>query len=110
MNLKQEIGRSIKELREGLKISQEKFAEKLNIDVSFLSGVENGRRNITLQTLEKIINSTNKNILDKIIQPLPKEILEREKIIIEISKSLPKMDIDVLRAMHLLLKPHLGKK
>jgi transcriptional regulator with XRE-family HTH domain len=49
------VGINIKELRKSKKLTQEELSEKCGIQTSFLAGVERGDRNITLQTLEKII-------------------------------------------------------
>lgn len=49
------VGINIKELRKGKKMTQEVLAEKCGLQTSYLAGVERGDRNITLDTLEKII-------------------------------------------------------
>ncbi|WP_066302110.1 helix-turn-helix domain-containing protein [Bacillus sp. FJAT-29937] len=49
------VGINIKEIRKSKKLTQEDLAEKCGIQTSFLAGVERGDRNITLQTLEKLI-------------------------------------------------------
>ena len=55
MNIKLKIGTRIKELRTELGLSQEAFAFKAGIDRTYVSDVENGRRNISAELLEKII-------------------------------------------------------
>ena len=50
------VGKRIKELREELGLSQEKFALKIEMDRTYFSSVENGKRNISIVNLEKIIN------------------------------------------------------
>jgi len=54
-NLVKLIGNNIKEIRKSKKMTQEDLAEKCGLQTSYLAGVERGDRNITLQTLEKII-------------------------------------------------------
>lgn len=104
MELKKQIGSEIKRIRESLKLSQEAFAEKIEIDVTFLSGVENGHRNITLNTLEKISTALNTNILSNII-PLEKEVYKtREEYIKNIEDIIQRMDMDSLNALYILLK------
>ncbi|MFJ7953923.1 helix-turn-helix domain-containing protein [Lysinibacillus sp. NPDC096418] len=49
------VGDNIKEMRKLKKLTQEDLAEKCGLQTSYLAGVERGDRNITLQTLQKII-------------------------------------------------------
>lgn len=49
------VGNRIKELRSEMGLSQEKLALKADIDRTYLAGVENGKRNISIKSLEKII-------------------------------------------------------
>lgn len=51
----QEVGSRIRQLRKKRGISQEKFAIKAEIDRTYLAGVEQGKRNSSLKSLEKII-------------------------------------------------------
>ena len=50
-----EIGNHIKELRSLQNISQEKLALKADIDRTYLAGVESGKRNLSIKSLEKIL-------------------------------------------------------
>ena len=50
-----DVGNRIRELRKTLGISQEKLAEIAGIDRTYLASVENGKRNISIVNLEKII-------------------------------------------------------
>lgn len=51
----EQIGLRIKELRIKSGISQEKLALKAELDRTYLAGVENGKRNPSIKTLEKIL-------------------------------------------------------
>jgi transcriptional regulator with XRE-family HTH domain len=51
------IGARIKSLRNNLGLSQEKLALLANLDRTYLTGVENGARNISVKSLDKIINA-----------------------------------------------------
>lgn len=53
----EKVGLRIKEQRNALDISQEKLALKADIDRTYLAGVESGKRNISIKSLEKIINA-----------------------------------------------------
>lgn len=50
----EDVGRRIKDLRNEQGISQEKLALKADIDRTYLAGAENGKRNISLKSLNKI--------------------------------------------------------
>lgn len=63
--LKKLVGYRIKELRiNKLGISQEKLANFLNWDRTFLSRVESGKQNITIDSLEKVCKVLNVNYKD----------------------------------------------
>lgn len=49
------VAQTIKAIRNAKKISQEDLAEKSSLDRTYISGVERGVRNITLDSLESII-------------------------------------------------------
>lgn len=56
-----EIGNRIKEIRNEQGISQEKLALKAELDRTYVAGVENGKRNPSIKSLEKIIKALNIN-------------------------------------------------
>lgn len=49
------VGQRIKQLRNEKGLSQEKLALKADIDRTYLAGVEQGKRNPSLRSLEKIV-------------------------------------------------------
>lgn len=55
MNIKDKVGQRIKELRNELGLSQEALANKAEVDRTYVTDVENGRRNISVELLEKLI-------------------------------------------------------
>ena len=48
------FGRRVRELRTAYKMSQEKFALHIDMDRTYLASVESGKRNISLENIEKI--------------------------------------------------------
>jgi transcriptional regulator with XRE-family HTH domain len=56
MNLQVNLGITIKELRNNLGLSQEKFALSIGMDRTYLASVEAGKRNLSLANIEKIAN------------------------------------------------------
>lgn len=61
MNIKEKIGQRIKRLRKELNLSQEGLANKAGVDRTYMTDVENGRRNISIEILEKIIAALGKS-------------------------------------------------
>lgn len=57
MDIKLKVGQRIKESRKQLQISQEALALKAEVDRTYVTDVENGRRNISVEILEKIIKA-----------------------------------------------------
>jgi len=55
MDIKLKVGQRIKELRKNLKLSQEALANNAEVDRTYMTDVENGRRNISVEVLERII-------------------------------------------------------
>lgn len=53
------VGLRIREVRESMNLSREKFSEKCDISVSFLADVERGKKSLTAKTLYKICTSVN---------------------------------------------------
>ena len=52
MNVKKELGLKIKRLRQKEGLTQEQFAEKLNIATRTLAGIEIGESFVSAQTIE----------------------------------------------------------
>jgi transcriptional regulator with XRE-family HTH domain len=55
MDIKFRVGQRIKFLRKSLTLSQEALALKADVDRTYVTDVENGRRNISIQVLERIV-------------------------------------------------------
>ena len=62
--IKIKIGNRIKELRKELGLSQEKLANNCELDRTYVASVENGKRNISIINLEKIVNALNVSLKD----------------------------------------------
>lgn len=54
--IKTKFGNRIKDLRAKDNLSQEKFALLIDMDRTYLASVEKGKRNISLENIEKIAN------------------------------------------------------
>lgn len=64
MSIKVNVGLRIRELRNQIGISQEALANKAEIDRTYVTDVENGRRNISIENLEKLINALEIQLKD----------------------------------------------
>ena len=57
MDIKNKVGQRIKTLRKELELSQEALALKAEVDRTYVTDVENGRRNVSLEILERLIKA-----------------------------------------------------
>ena len=55
MDIQTRIGLRIKDIRTTQNLTQEAVAFKADIDRTFMNHVENGRKNISVATLEKVV-------------------------------------------------------
>lgn len=63
--IKKIVGYRIKELRiNGANLTQEEFASKLGWDRTYLSRVESGKQNLTIESLEHVCKSLNISLKD----------------------------------------------
>lgn len=62
MNIKEKIGNRIRQLRQEKHLSQEVFADLCELDRTYISSIEKGKRNVSIINLEKIANSLNINL------------------------------------------------
>jgi transcriptional regulator with XRE-family HTH domain len=56
MNIKQKFGQKVKELREEKSFSIEQLANVSNVDRNYISDIEKGKRNASIEIIEKVIN------------------------------------------------------
>lgn len=64
MDFNELIGKRITTLRNQRKLSQQKFANEADIERSYLTHVEKGRKNISMNTLRKITVALNISLKD----------------------------------------------
>jgi len=62
MDIRKKIGLRIKEYRTNLKLTQEALAFKAEIDKTYINEVENGKRNVSVINLEKIITALDTDV------------------------------------------------
>lgn len=57
--IKKNFGLAVKKYRKQLGLSQEKFSLSISMDRTYYASVESGKRNISLQNIEKIASGLN---------------------------------------------------
>ncbi len=61
-NITERFGRRTRELRQRANLSQEEFAERCDLDRTYISGIERGKRNVALRNIEAIARALNVSI------------------------------------------------
>lgn len=54
VNIKLKLGQRVKSLRHEQKISQEELAARSGLDRTYLAGIESGKRNPTIESIQKV--------------------------------------------------------
>jgi transcriptional regulator with XRE-family HTH domain len=62
MDVLQRFGRRVREKRTALGLSQEAFADKCKLDRTYISGIERGRRNLSLRNIKVIADALDTTI------------------------------------------------
>jgi len=62
MDVRRDLGLQLRRLREAHGLSQEELAHRAEIHVTYLSGLENGKRNPSLLVLARIAEALNLKI------------------------------------------------
>ncbi len=64
MDILDQFGNRCKQLRNNLNISQEDFALKIDMDRTYYSSVELGKRNISIKNIQKICDGFDISLKD----------------------------------------------
>jgi len=64
MNIKSKLGNKIRELRHQRNLSQEQFAIRCDLDRTYIAGIEQGKRNVSIVNIEKIAKAFQISISD----------------------------------------------
>jgi transcriptional regulator with XRE-family HTH domain len=54
MDIKEKFGQRLKTLRKAKGLSQEELAERSGLNRPYISGIEQGKRNVSIEVVEKI--------------------------------------------------------
>lgn len=91
--LLERIGKSIRERRKELGLTQEEFAEKADINPKFLGKVERAETNVSLITLAKICNALDISLCELLaFTSMDKELLKFGELSTEIWELIKKKD------------------
>lgn len=69
MDLRRVVGLNVRQMRETAGLSQEELAHRASVHVTYLSGVENGRRNPTVLVVGRLaaaLGTTGARLLDQL--------------------------------------------
>lgn len=58
------IGHIFKKYRKDMRLTQEELAKSLKMERKHISAIENGRQNMTIETLCKLCNALNISVVD----------------------------------------------
>lgn len=118
-----EIGKRIKIRRQGLKISLRELARRTELTASFLSQVENGKANVSLDSLRRIaetmevplfyfLSETSENSSDPYQKSNSKEPIPESIQYIPVVRSAfrPKLYLPSSGVVYELLTPDMGRK
>ena len=64
MDVLQRFGNRLREKRAALGLSQEKFADKAQLDRTYVSGIERGKRNVALRNIEALAKALGISIAE----------------------------------------------
>lgn len=102
--IKELIGSHIKQLRRSRGMSQEELAEKIGIGSKYLSSIERGRENPTLDTLIRLSLGLNIDIFEMVNYSQKKSANELRKTIKELTRrdDVEKLDLAlrILKAIY----------
>lgn len=64
MDILARFGQRVREKRTGLGLSQEAFADKCKLDRTYISGIERGKRNVSLRNIEVLAKTLGISIAE----------------------------------------------
>lgn len=81
-----QIGKQIRILRKNRGLTQEQLGEKVHLPQSYIGGVERGEKNISIETLERIIHALKVSPAELFETKLPSEkeiLLDSLKVLLQ---------------------------
>lgn len=62
MDVKVEYGKKVREIRKSEGVSQESLADLAGLDRTYISDIENGKRNVSIETIFKIAGALETSV------------------------------------------------
>lgn len=62
MDIREKFGKRVRQRRTALAMSQERFAARCGLDRTYISGIECGKRNVSLRNIEVIARALDDSI------------------------------------------------
>lgn len=72
MDVRRRVGLNLQQMRRAKKLSQEELADRAQVHQTYLSGVENGRRNPSIEVLQRIAKALGGDLQDLTRRPEPR--------------------------------------
>lgn len=69
MEIKKRFGLAVREHRRSLKVSQEELAMRIGADQAYVSRIEAGQMNVTLETAEQIATALQVDVANLLAAP-----------------------------------------
>ena len=69
MEIKKRFGLAVREHRRLLRVSQEELAMRIGADQAYVSRIEGGQMNVTLETVEQIATALNVDLAELLKLP-----------------------------------------
>lgn len=63
MDVKAEYGKKVREIRKVKGVSQESLADLAGLDRTYISDIENGKRNVSIETIFKIAEALDTSVV-----------------------------------------------
>ncbi len=105
MNIKRLIGYRIKQLRKTKGLSQEALSEKIGMSPKYLSSIELGKENPTLDMFIKLAQSLGVDIWELFNYSQEQSLKESKKVLLDLIKGSDKEKLEltakIIRAIHL---------
>lgn len=85
-DLKEQIGERIKDLRQAAEMTQEELAERAELSKGFISQVERGLTNLSIENLDAILTALNVTLTEFFSTPVQEQVQYGEEDVTELER------------------------
>lgn len=107
LNITKLVGERVRYLRKNRGLTQEQLGEIVQLPQSYIGGIERGEKNISLETLERIIEALDvhpKEMFENFEIQDSRDELDKEKTIDSLKLLLKSRSLDEINIIHRLAK------